>query len=82
MIRPGFGFMATLTPVLVADGQPDPCATFEPVGQLTAAGITDFRVRLPVPAELSRACDFLGAVMDRFRLLTGRNRDSDSQAAR
>jgi probable F420-dependent oxidoreductase len=76
----GFGFMATLTPALDGDGRADLGATFEPVGRLVAAGMTDFRVRLPVPAELNHACDFLGAVMDRFRLLTGRGPDSDGQA--
>jgi SnoaL-like domain/Luciferase-like monooxygenase len=41
-----FGFMATLQPAVDADGVPDLAATFESVGALTEAGITDFRVRL------------------------------------
>jgi probable F420-dependent oxidoreductase len=71
----GFGIMATLTPVLTGDGHPDLRATLEPVGRLAAAGVTDFRVRLPVPSQLAPACDFLSAAMERFRLVSGRAAD-------
>lgn len=67
----GFKFMATLTPV-GDDSGPDIAATLEPVGPLAQAGITDFRVRLPVPHGLDPACDFLSQVVDRFRLVSGK----------
>jgi probable F420-dependent oxidoreductase len=67
-----FNIMATLTPVVDGNGV-DIAATLERVGPLAQAGITDFRVKLPVPPGLDVACDFLSQVVDRFRFVSGRS---------
>jgi probable F420-dependent oxidoreductase len=66
-----FRIMATLAPV-VNDNGLDIAATLERVGPLAQAGVTDFRVKLPVPAALDDARDFLSQVVDRFRFVSGR----------
>ena len=45
----------------------DVAATLEPVPALVAAGVTDFRMPLQVPAEYDGAVEFLGGFVDAFR---------------
>lgn len=50
-----------------AVGKADFARSFAPVPQLTAAGVTDFRVNTPVPAGAGAAQDFLGRMVETFR---------------
>ena len=46
---------------------PDLDRTMEAVPALLAAGVTDVRVRLPVPGDRAAATDYLGGVVTRFQ---------------
>jgi alkanesulfonate monooxygenase SsuD/methylene tetrahydromethanopterin reductase-like flavin-dependent oxidoreductase (luciferase family) len=48
-------------------GAPDFTASMERVPALAAAGVTDFRVNTPVPADASARADFLGSMVGSFR---------------
>ncbi len=57
-------------PVVIADGTPDSAATMAPVPAMVDAGITDFRIHLPLPRGRAEATDVLGAAVDAFRAAT------------
>ena len=52
------------------DGAIDLDATLERVPALHEAGVTDFRMLVPVPADPSEAEDLLGDMVARFRART------------
>lgn len=58
------------TRMVKKDGVLDVAATLAPVPALAAAGVTDFRMPLSVPAEHDRAVEFLGGFVDAFRAAT------------
>lgn len=53
-------------PLARTDDGIDLDATMGSVGDLVAAGVTDFRAHLPIPAELGEATDFLSGVVAAF----------------
>jgi probable F420-dependent oxidoreductase len=67
-----FSILATLRTVPASDGEVDLDATFVDVGRLTDAGVTDFRVNLPLPKAEDAATDYLAGVVERFRIASGR----------
>jgi probable F420-dependent oxidoreductase len=68
----GFCVLATLEPVYDSDGRADLAATFASVGKFCEAGVTDFRVNLPVPHGLAEGTEYLSSVVERFDQITGR----------
>jgi probable F420-dependent oxidoreductase len=64
--------LCTLATVWDSAGAVDIDATFARVGALADAGVTDFRVNLPLPDGIETATDYLATVVDRFRKSTGR----------
>jgi hypothetical protein len=59
--------VANLPTVRGDDGKPDLDRTIAGAPALVAAGATDIRVALPVPAGLAAATDFLADVVTRYR---------------
>ncbi|HEV8295932.1 MAG TPA: TIGR03619 family F420-dependent LLM class oxidoreductase [Acidimicrobiales bacterium] len=59
-----------------ANGKFDLARSVEAVPALVDAGVTDFRINLPIPAELNAAVDFLSEIVTAFRKTVGRPLDS------
>jgi probable F420-dependent oxidoreductase len=59
--------VGTLAPVKATDGTTDLAATMDKVPELAAAGVTDFRMPIAVPADPSAAFDVYAATVDEFR---------------
>jgi len=68
----GFQVTANLPLVHRDDKSLDLEATLAPVPTMAAAGITDFRLGLPLPSEQARAHDLLSPVVEAFRKAAGR----------
>lgn len=64
--------VAPLRPVKGADGALDLVATFAPVPEMTAAGVTDFRLPIAVTNDPSEAEDTYRTVVAAFRAAAGR----------
>lgn len=62
----------TLPAVRAADGALDLAATMDGVPALVEAGVTDFRVQVPLPSEEPAVADGLRELVDAFRSATGR----------
>jgi len=63
----GIGVVGNVMGARDGDGAIDLDATLEPVASLAQAGVTDFRMLVPVPADLAEAEDLLGDMVTRFR---------------
>jgi hypothetical protein len=61
------GIAGKLPNVPGKDGQPDLEATIAGLPELLEAGVTDVRLQLPVPGELSAAEDYLAPWVTAFR---------------
>ncbi|MBW2241932.1 MAG: TIGR03619 family F420-dependent LLM class oxidoreductase [Deltaproteobacteria bacterium] len=68
----GFQVAGTLPVVRAADTSLDLERTMERVPALVEAGITDFRVHLPIPADPGAAVDYLSNWVSGFRKAVGR----------
>lgn len=68
----GFQCTTGLRRVKNADGSLDLDAMMDAAPAQVEAGITDFRVQLPVPQEQAAATDYLSNVVARFRKAVGR----------
>jgi len=61
------GVVGTLAPVRDGDNRVDLTQTMASVPVLRQAGVTDFRIALPVPSEQPALTDYLGEVVTAFR---------------
>lgn len=68
----GMAIVGPLRPVKGADGALDLAATFAPVPELAAAGITDFRLPIAVTNDASEAFDTFSTIVAAFRAAAGR----------
>jgi probable F420-dependent oxidoreductase len=68
----GIGVVGTLRVLRGDDGASDLGRSMEPVPDLVAAGVTDFRVGVALPAGYDETVDLLSAVVAEFRSVTGR----------
>jgi probable F420-dependent oxidoreductase len=68
----GKQIVAPLRPVKGADGNVDLAATFAPVAELAAAGVTDFRLAIAVTNDASEAFDTFSTTVQAFRAAAGR----------
>lgn len=66
------GIAGKLPAVPGKDGQPDLAATIAGLPELLEAGVTDVRLRLPVPGDLHAAVDYLTPWVHAFREVAGR----------
>jgi probable F420-dependent oxidoreductase len=73
----GLKVLLPLPIVVDGHGGADVRATLDPAGRLAAAGVTDFRVDLPVPNGAAAAADYLADVVTRFRTITGQLTPTD-----
>lgn len=68
----GIGVVGSLPLVMDDGGNPDLARTMDAVPALVAAGVTDVRLFMPVPAGLEAATETLTEVVRSFRAATGR----------
>lgn len=68
----GKGVVAPLRAQKTATGELDLAATFAPVPELTAAGVTDFRLAIAVTDDASEAFDTYSTIVTAFRAAAGR----------
>jgi probable F420-dependent oxidoreductase len=61
------GVVGTLVPVRDSDKRVDLAQTMASVPPFREAGVTDFRIALPVPSEQAALTDYLGEVVAAFR---------------
>jgi probable F420-dependent oxidoreductase len=65
----GIQIVGSLGPKKGADGKVDLAASLAPVPELAAAGVTDVRLTVPVPADASAAFDVYSEMVETFRSL-------------
>jgi probable F420-dependent oxidoreductase len=68
----GFQVPGGLPRVRDGSGHLDLAATMAGVPALVEAGVTDFRVALPIPGTLAAATEFLSPIVEAFRAAVGR----------
>jgi alkanesulfonate monooxygenase SsuD/methylene tetrahydromethanopterin reductase-like flavin-dependent oxidoreductase (luciferase family) len=66
----GIGVVANVAAARRDDGAIDLDATLDGVPAMQEAGVTDFRMLVPVPADHAEAEDLLGDMVARFRART------------
>jgi len=67
---PSFGVVGNLAAARTPDGEPDAARTMAGVPALLAAGVTDVRLGIVVPADRAAAFDLLSAFVTEFRSAT------------
>jgi probable F420-dependent oxidoreductase len=63
----GLGVVGALRTEKNEDGTPDLARTMRPVSQLSAAGVTDFRIAMQPPAGMEAASEYMGGIVAAFR---------------
>ena len=63
----GIGVVGNLAAVRDSDKNVDLAQTMAPVPALREAGVTDFRIALPLPSGQEALTDYLGEVVTAFR---------------